>query len=1230
MTAQVPFIDRDKELALIEEAIGEWGTRRIICIQAEGGIGKTRLLQEVQKRHIGLAPSSMVGARRTDTTIALIQEFTDSEWSQQFIAGARDTARHLDVKLVETDANFDLVKMASDLRKAVEKSPDAIVVSLGSNANLQSQMQAAVDSGIKVLTLDNYTSGVDGLTSRVTQDDYKGARNSLELMAKDIDYRGKIVAVWLKGARPLERRKTILDAVLSQYPDIELVEEFGAWGEEVEEQICRDTKEVLERHPDIQAIWVTWNKFAQGVVRALTEAQRTDISVYSFDLCPSDIETMIQPNSPWKATIAADPYGCGQTMVRLATIAARGGRVSRHYSIPMKLFTQESLRRAIDEDQPLWEESAVEGERTQLTSSPFVSENGVLVTRTIDFDDHAYHISQNVGRRIAEMIGRTHFQPYFRGLADYRKMEEAGISRERLAEEVGKIDLVFADCFNAVTAHQRVILCLDTVEKVEGTDVWNYILNLSGVLENVVALVAGRNAEGLYEELATELGEDIQLIDLPALPPRASESYLQAKQNLLHSALEPELAQKVLFLASGRPILIDLAVEWLAREIPLPWLVESDMEELKSLSDEAAKKHQKEFEKHLVRHIGKRRRPSDWLFLAMARVYPLDVGMVAKLLDLSTQEAKLLFDEVKDYVFVKSLPGERITLHDEMRRMIRENVWPEIDRYGHRQRRDSRLAVEYLQNEVQGLRNRIRQLKSEEKDARRMGRSSRAHDVFIKREALEREMWVLEEQRLAHQLFVDLDEGVNIFVDLFDQATEEYYFSYREVLMNVVQPVTEELSPTQRYEVGHRRVQYLIDEGRYLPARDLATELREGKLTQEQQSVLLMQLGDIENRQGNFERAVDLYRQASEICRDARLDEQLIRAEKGQGYGYRLLGNGQGAHTHYLRALKLALNLSDKKQQALLSNNLAFLHTLRPITPSKALQMSDRAIELCEELGLQRELGAAYNTRASILYRFGRYNEALNYFEEAERVFEPEDDWEWLSRVYSWRGVTYWAMARFDEDSRSKAPKLLELARDDLEMACKHIVPRDEAMTLNRLARVYSDLHRYDEAAHLAQKSYELAREAHDRQYEIVAVDMLARLALSQDNATALPEIKGRVALYEQAYPNEQRDNVTLGRVYSHLGTLALKAEDFEEAIRYYKDGFVLVARHSGYGWISLPGIIRRLEKTVFSKDHPGLASPQFIQHLGETLSQVWEEEELDAISPEVLPLFARWQHWPE
>ena len=51
-TPEKPFVGRDRELDRIDPLIRQWGTSQVVCLYGDGGVGKTRFLQEVRKRYI--------------------------------------------------------------------------------------------------------------------------------------------------------------------------------------------------------------------------------------------------------------------------------------------------------------------------------------------------------------------------------------------------------------------------------------------------------------------------------------------------------------------------------------------------------------------------------------------------------------------------------------------------------------------------------------------------------------------------------------------------------------------------------------------------------------------------------------------------------------------------------------------------------------------------------------------------------------------------------------------------------------------------------------------------------------------------------------------------------------------------------------------------------------------------------------------------------------------------
>ncbi len=60
MSRQIPFIGRQNEMLQIETAIRDEGTRQVLCIHGEGGLGKTRLLEEVYKQYASHKETSML------------------------------------------------------------------------------------------------------------------------------------------------------------------------------------------------------------------------------------------------------------------------------------------------------------------------------------------------------------------------------------------------------------------------------------------------------------------------------------------------------------------------------------------------------------------------------------------------------------------------------------------------------------------------------------------------------------------------------------------------------------------------------------------------------------------------------------------------------------------------------------------------------------------------------------------------------------------------------------------------------------------------------------------------------------------------------------------------------------------------------------------------------------------------------------------------------------------
>lgn len=839
------------------------------------------------------------------------------------------------------------------------------------------------------------------------------------------------------------------------------------------------------------------------------------------------------------------------------------------------------------------------------------------ITEIVDFNDHHFHIPQNWGHRIAHMLDEETFEPYLRRLRDLRKMELAGVSYKRLDKEISILNETFITCLNTVSADQRVVLFLDTTDALTGTNVQEYVRSKVGLyimntglqLKNGVVFIAGRDAKDIGNLLQATVPEAVQIIDLPPFPEQDSKAYLQEKQTLLHVTLEPELAEKLLFLAGGRPIFIDLAVEWRAREIPLKWLVKSSLEELKLLSPDQLVKRREELERQLVAHIADTRELIDWLVLVMAHIYPLNGDMMAKILDLPKSEAEVLFREAQEYVFIKSLPNGHIFLHDEVRRLVNRYVCPEVDPAQERRRRYSKLAAEHLESEVQSLLKRIDELKVEEEVTAQETDGEAALSGFIAREALEQEMWGLQVRQLGYALFADIKEGVRIFAHMFDEATRAYRLFFRERLIFEIEPLVDRLSAEQKYQFTSRQAKYLLDRPDYQHAKHIATEiLNQAHILPERQVDMLILRGNAEIRLGRLEQAIADFESAVNISQKPDFKNWLVRALNARGWAYRNHGDYDRAGEDYRAAYRLSLQLNDQNQTAWILNNMGFVYGLGG-KRKKAFEACQQALEIWQEIGENKGRGATYSTLGEISWRFDQLAEAMNYYGRALDIFTNENDVEWMSIVRCGQAYVFRLQGELAE-----ADKELDWA---LENGPVMLEPR----ILHIQALIYWDKDDLESARQKLEKCNQRSVEIGDKINEYKSFVDLVELAWEFGEYDRWQEFRDQ---YEKLYAHrEDEESLRLrGSFLRKIGDLAICDGHYDGALTAYREGLSLITRYEFHRFYTTVEQLKKTEDRVRK-----CSTGHILANLGRDLAQFWQDEEaLFLAYPGALVVFNRWQ----
>jgi ABC-type sugar transport system substrate-binding protein/tetratricopeptide (TPR) repeat protein len=1061
MSEMIPFIGRVQELSTIDQAIKDWGSQRVICIAGKGGIGKTRLLQEVSTTYksFHLHNERELPERKT---IAVLREITTAEWSQQFIAGVHDMAQQLGIDIIEHDAELDTTTLIHNLHTAIDEVPDAIIINMGSYPQLQNGLDRALQEQIPVILVENHLQRqTSKLTARVLQDNHGGTLRSIEKLAGHIGFRGKIAVVWSDAFEPMELRKSVLESFVTRYPDIELIDLSIPYVAQSNLRVNTDTatRTLIEQHPDIQAIWSTWDTFAHGVVDALIALERTDISVYTFDLGTEDMTLIQDSANPAITTVASNAEEIGRIAIRVATLAAGGQKIDAQYLVPMSLIDHNNLENITKS--PEWQQSEfgwtpwLRSRWSMYQETPYTP---VRVVPIIDFDDRQFHRVNNIGGYIAEALGSDNFLTYLQELHKYREFEVQGtdISLERLRRQQLLLTERFTEEFNTLSHKQRIVLLFDTTDALTRGDItvsaldWpitQYLLEILKHLEETLVIIAGRNAEKLGKQLAAHLQRRIDIIELPGLSPEDSEIYLSEKQKATRIDLESELRDKLLYLADGRPILLDLAVEWRSRGIPMAWINQVNAVHLKELSTEERKVHIEDFERNLVVHIGEGRQPIDWLILLLARIYPIDEMFVMDFFDITEAEARERVAEAYSYVFIKTLPDKRISLHDEMRRMVNTYVWPVLDPTETLRQKHSLVISKYIKQQITKIEGQITQLRQQQVSG------SSSLSLEYEDEKLKRALPILGEQLVFHAFYSDLvrdtndsNRGIAEFVDQFDRRKYDYRF--REALLSIFEEAIKKhpghFSPKDMYEYQERKAKYLRDTGKYNDAYTIVQNVLNDRetLSAVQCIDMLIQRANLEIRRGSLETGIETFNEAITLSEQHELDEWRARALNGRGWAYRNQGDYTRALNDYQVAYSLSVVTNDDQRVASISNNMGYIYSILG-NKQAAFHYCEDALDIRKRLGHTRDEAATHNTLGEIARRFGEYDLALEYYDRALEVFKSQEASEWICNVNAGRSLVMIARERYD----TAHTLLLEA----LSLAPANIKPR----ILHHLAHTY-------------------------------------------------------------------------------------------------------------------------------------------------------------------------------
>lgn len=274
----------------------------------------------VPAKDIELTEEQYEAAKEMDLKLAMLWAGA-GEWYNGLSAGAKAECDKLGIDVVTTaDAEFDPTLQATQIETALAMDPNIILTLPVDPVSGTTAFQPAVDKGVSIVFADNAVKdyvGGEQYVSVCTGDQYGMGRTCAKLISDAIGGSGKIGVIYYDADYTVtnNRDNQFIRSIVEDYPDIEIESMMGFAKETATGEVA---SAMLTQHPDLDAIFVSWDVAAEPVVAEIRSGGY-DTKLVTIDLGGNNDLEMAQGGIVYGKS-ADMPYQIGETMVKLAVL----------------------------------------------------------------------------------------------------------------------------------------------------------------------------------------------------------------------------------------------------------------------------------------------------------------------------------------------------------------------------------------------------------------------------------------------------------------------------------------------------------------------------------------------------------------------------------------------------------------------------------------------------------------------------------------------------------------------------------------------------------------------------------------------------------------------------------------------------------------------------------------------------------------------------------------------
>lgn len=257
---------------------------------------------------------------------------------QDLEAGLQEAAKEAGFELLITAGEFDVAKQKDQINDFIVRGVNAIIVCPCDSKSIGTAVKAANDAGIPVFTADIacLAEGVK-IVCHVASDNVAGGRLAAEAMAQALNGAGKVAIIDHPEVESVIQRVKGFEEELAKSDELQIVTKLSGRG--VKDQAFRTAEDILQAHPDLDAIFGINDDSALGALAAVEKAGKTGrVKIIGFDAVPEAREA-IKAGKIY-ADVIQRPKEIGRRTIEAVKTYVSGGDVAPEILIPCALFTQ--------------------------------------------------------------------------------------------------------------------------------------------------------------------------------------------------------------------------------------------------------------------------------------------------------------------------------------------------------------------------------------------------------------------------------------------------------------------------------------------------------------------------------------------------------------------------------------------------------------------------------------------------------------------------------------------------------------------------------------------------------------------------------------------------------------------------------------------------------------------------------------------------------------------------